>query len=264
VIADILGVPQDDHELVHGWTAKLARSTWRDPSRPETLHEAVQAMNEFRIYVGEIVARHRSDPQSVSPLVASMLDAEQEERATPEELTAMFVNFLFAGHETTSNLFSIGFAELLRHRDQYELLARDPALVPNATEELLRYVSPAQFAPVDISQDFELSGQQIRRNETVMLMSGAANRDPLFFREPDRLDLTRENAKEHMAFGFGPRYCLGQALARLEAHMVFGSVPQRFPDMELATDKLEWHGVAALRRLKSLPVRPGPAAPAAP
>jgi cytochrome P450 len=257
VIASMLGVPVADHELVHAWTAKLARSTWRDPSKPETLHAAVTAMDEFRGYVDEIVEQHRSDPGSVSPLVAAMLDAEEEERATPDELTAMFVNFLFAGHETTSNLFSIGLAELLRNREQYELLAGRPELASDATEELLRYVSPAQFAPCDIRADFVLDGFEVHRHDTVMIMGAAANRDPLMFPEPDRLDITRPNAKEHLAFGFGPRYCLGQALARLEAHAVFSTVPSRFPEMTLATDELEWHGVAMLRRLVALPVRPG-------
>jgi cytochrome P450 len=260
VIASMLGVPADDHVRVHAWTAKLARSTWRDPSKPETLHEAVTAMDEFRAYVDEIVERHRSDPGSVSPLVASMLDAEEEERATPDELTAMFVNFLFAGHETTSNLFSIGLAELLRHPDQYALLAADPSLAADATEELLRFVTPAQFAPADITTDFELDGFEVHRHDTVMIMGAAANRDPLMFPDPDRLDIRRENAKEHLAFGFGPRYCLGQALARLEAYAVFSTVPRRFPHMTLATEELEWHGVAMLRRLVALPVRPGPVA----
>jgi cytochrome P450 len=257
VIAAMLGVPQEDHERVHAWTAKLARSTWRDPTKPEVLHDAVTAMDEFRAYVGAIIDQHRSDPGSISPLVASMLDAEEEERATPDELTAMFVNFLFAGHETTSNLFSIGLAELLRNRDQYELLAERPELAADATEELLRYVSPAQFAPADIAADFEVDGHTIRRHDTVMIMGAAANRDPRVFPDPDRLDITRENARDHLGFGFGPRYCLGQALARMEAEIVFSTVPHRFPRMQLATDELRFHGVAMLRRLVDLPVQPG-------
>jgi cytochrome P450 len=257
VIASILGIDPSDHARVHEWTGRIARSTWRDPARPERLHESLAAIEEFRAYVDEIVERHRRDPDSVSDLVAALLDAEADEQAMPAELTALFVNFLFAGHETTSNLFSIGLAELLRHRDQYDLLAGDPSLAPRATEELLRFVSPAQFAPADIRADFELGGFRVEKGETVMIMSAAANRDQRVFSDPDRLDLRRENAKEHLAFGFGPRYCLGQALARLEAHVFFSTVPARFPGMELATKSLSWHGVAALRRLEHLPVRLG-------
>jgi cytochrome P450 len=254
LIATMLGVPQDEHERVHAWTAKLARSTHRSPPDPAAWHAAVAALADFTDYVGQIVARHRSDPGSVSELVASMLDAEQGERATAEELTAMFVNFLFAGHETTSNLISIGLAELLRHPDQWQRLAADPSLAPAATEELLRFVSPAQFGAINATSDFTLGGIDIEAGETVYTMIAAANRDADVFTDPDTLDITRPNRREHLAFGVGPRYCLGQALARMEGDVVFSELARRFPNMRLATGELEWHGVSMLRRLKTLPV----------
>jgi cytochrome P450 len=254
VMASILGVPHDEHELVHSWSNKLARATHRNPIDPAAIHAGVEAMHAFRTYVDRIVEQHRRDPASVSPLVASMLDAEQDEQATPEEMTAMFVNFLFAGHETTSNLIAIGLASLLQHPDQWRLLVDDPSLAPDAVEELLRYVSPAQFGPIDAAQDFELGGVEIHAGDTLVTVLAAANRDPAVFPDPDRLDVTRPNARDHLAFGIGPRYCLGQALARLEGEIVFSEMARRFPGLTLADPALEFHGVSMLRRLKRLPV----------
>jgi cytochrome P450 len=263
VMATILGVPHDEHELVHRWSNKLARATHRNPIDPLAIHAGVEAMGEFSAYVDRIVEQHRRDPGSVSPLVASMLDAEHGERATPEELTAMFVNFLFAGHETTSNLLAIGLGALLQHPEEWQRLAADPSLAAEATEELLRFVSPAQFGPIDAVQDFTLGGIDVRKGDTVVTVLAAANRDPVVFPEPDRLDITRSNARDHLAFGIGPRYCLGQALARLEGEIVFSELARRFPELALAGPELEFHGVSMLRRLKSLPVRLGTVRPAA-
>jgi cytochrome P450 len=263
VMASILGVPHDEHELVHSWSNKLARATHRNPIDPVAIHEGLSAMKEFRGYVDRIVEQHRGDPASVSSLVGSMLDAEQGEQATPDELTAMFVNFLFAGHETTSNLIAIGLAGLLQSPDEWRRLADDPSLAADATEELLRFVSPAQFGPIDAAQDFELGGVRVRKGDTVVTVLAAANRDPAVFADPDTLDLTRANARDHLAFGIGPRYCLGQALARLEGEIVFSELARRFPELTLDADRLEFHGVSMLRRLKSLPVSLGAPRPAA-
>jgi cytochrome P450 len=214
-------------------------------------------MSEFIRYTATIADRHRRDPNSVSELVAAMLDAEEEERLTADELAAMFVQLLFAGHETTTNLLAIGTVELLRNRDQWQLLCDDPSLVRNAVEELLRWVTPVQFVNRNAVTDFELGGVSFQKEQSVFLVLAAANRDPAVFSEPETLDVTRADAGEHLGFGFGFAFCLGTALARLEAEVAFRELTRRFPDAELATDELEWQGFSLLRSLKSVPLRLG-------
>jgi cytochrome P450 len=253
VIADMLGVPHSDYMKVHHWCSALA--TGIGGSDFGDLEDRVASVRAFREYLTEIVDRHRADPSSVSPLVASMLDAEQGETLSIDELVAMFANLSFAGHETTANLISIGLVELLGQREQWERLAADPSLAMSATEELLRYVTPVQFIPRTAAEPLTVAGVDVERGQTILLLLAAANRDPAVFADPDSIDITRAEAGDHVAFGFGPRYCLGVALARLEGAVVFETLATRFPKMTLATEELEWHGVAMLRRLRRVPVR---------
>jgi cytochrome P450 len=252
VIADMLGVPRAEHDRLHGWSVKMAASTIREPA---SLRAGLEAIHEFRSYVGGIVESHRRDPDSVSELVATMLDAEEGERLSADELAAMFVVLIFAGHETTTNLIAIGMTELLRRRDQWELLAANPARAADTTEELLRYVTPVQVMPRVAGRRLEAGGEEVEAGQSILLVLSAANRDPEVFADPERLDVDRADAKAHLALGFGPRFCLGAALARLEGETAFGALAQAFPEMELDLDALEWAGPAMLRRPTCVPVR---------
>ena len=224
--------------------------------------DAHHAIEEFRAYVGGVIARHRADPDAGSELVAALLGAEGEEQLSEDELAAMFVVLLFAGHETTTNLISIGLVELLRERDQWELLCRDPSLVPGAVEELLRWVTPVQWEQRLVVEDVELGGALLERGQTVLTMLAGANRDPEVFERADELDITREDARKHLSFGHGPHFCLGASLARLEGEIAFTELTRRFPDIELAVDpgELVFQGAAMMRQLRALPVRLRPAA----
>jgi cytochrome P450 len=184
--------------------------------------------------------------------------AHEGDRLADQELTAMFVILLFAGHETTTNLIGNGLVELMRHRDQWERLCADPSLVPAAVEELLRWVTPVQWLGRVATEPFELEGVQIEAGQTVFPILAAANRDPAAFRNPERLDISRPDAKNHLALGFGPHFCIGNALARLEGTVAFATLARRFPGLELADEHLGWRGNAMLRGLEALPVRLGP------
>jgi cytochrome P450 len=216
---------------------------------------AVLALREFKAYVLEIAERHRRTPASVSPLVAAMLDAEEQERLTPAELAGLFVQLLFAGHETATTLTEQGLIELMCDREQWELLCADPELAANAVEELLRWVPPIPSMFRVAYVDTDVLGVPIRAGQSVRVLIAAANRDPAVFRDPDRLDLRRADAKEHLSFGFGPRFCLGASLARLEVSTVLRTLATRFPRLELASDELEAQRGAGLRTLDELPVR---------
>ena len=257
VICDMLGVPPEDRELVHGWSTRLGRN--RRGMEPLPLMDAQLAMGEFRDYVAGILVRHRENPDAVSPLVASLMDASEDERLTEVELTAMFVILLFAGHETTTNLIANGTAALMANRDQWEQLCADPGLARNANEELLRFVSPVQWLFRDVQDDYTFDGTTMYAGERVLVVLAAANRDPDVFADPDRLDLSRDNANSNVALGLGVHFCLGQALARLEGEVVFEQLARRFPDlrMDAAPEDLVWRGHAMLRGINQLPVVPG-------
>jgi cytochrome P450 len=254
VIADLLGVPQADRELIHGWSGKLGRN--RGGTDVPALMEAHAALVQFRAYVRGLVAEHARTPGRTD-LVEALVGAEQEENLTTDELTATFVVLLFAGHETTTNLIGGGLQQLMRHRDQWEKLTADPSLVPAAVEELLRWVTPVQWLNRVALEDMQWHGVPIAAGTSVTGILAAANRDPDVFSDPETLDITRPDAKHHIGLGFGPHFCLGASLARLEGTVAIATLARRFPDVELAADPDEWRGNAMLRSLAGLPIRPG-------
>jgi cytochrome P450 len=260
VVGDLLEVSATDIEMIHGWSSAIGRN--RRGVDPDALMGALDAIGEFRVYIGEAIERQRRSPRE-SMLVGELLEAQEGERLTAEELTAMFVILLFAGHETTTGLIANGLAELLRRRDQWRLLAGRPQLAPAAVEELLRFVSPVQWTWRVAAADYPCAGAVIPAGTTVALMIAGANRDPDVFKRPDELDLNRGNAGHHVAFGLGPHFCIGNALARLEAEIALRTLAERFPRMELSDQPLHWRGNAMLRQLASVPVRLGTPTPAA-
>jgi cytochrome P450 len=251
IISDMLGVPKDEREQIHRWSQSIGRN--RGGDNPDALMEAYAALQEFRHYVEDILVPLRSSGGGTD-LLTALLEAEGDDRLSPQELSAMFIVLLFAGHETTTNLISIGLLELLRHRDQWDVLCADPSLTGGATEELLRWVTPVQWQPRVAIAAAEVRGVAIEPGDTVFLMLAAANRDEAVFVDAERLDVTREDAGAHLALGFGPHFCLGNALARLEGAVVLQTLVTRYPDLRLASDDLEWGGNGQLRSLRALPV----------
>jgi cytochrome P450 len=254
LICDMLGVPESQRDQIHEWSGQIGRNRGGDD--PEALMIANRAMQEFRHYVEDILVPLRAKSGG-SDLLTALLAAEESARLTPIELTAMFVVLLFAGHETTTNLISIGVLELLRNRDQWELLCRDPSLAPRATEELLRWVTPVQFQWRATREDLEIDGVPVESGVTVAAVLAAANRDPAVFADPEHLNILRSDAKQHLALGLGPHFCLGNALARLEGSIVFERLARRFPELELADDSPGWRGNAMMRGLGELKVKLG-------
>lgn len=260
VISDMLGVPEPDRALIHGWSEAIGRS--RGVVDADRLIDAERALAEFGAYVGALADELRRCPGD-SSLVAALLGAEEEERMTADELTSTFVFLLFAGHETTTNLVATGLLDLLRHPDQWRRLCADPdGAAPAAVEELLRFSSPVQLIQRVAVEAVEYGGVRIPAGRHVVGLLGSANRDPGAFERPDELDVERDAKPGHIDFGFGPHFCLGASLARLEGQVALSTLARRFPDMELAVEpgELRWGGNAMLRSLETLPVRLGPPA----
>jgi cytochrome P450 len=191
-------------------------------------------------------------------LVSALLQAEEAgDTLSEEELFSMVVLLIVAGHETTVSLIGNAVLALLRHPDQLAALCAEPALVPNAVEELVRYDGPVErtlnrWAATDV----ELRGHTIRRGQSVIVILGSANRDPERFSDADRLDVTKEADSRHLGFGRGSHYCLGAPLARLEAEIALTTLLQRLPGLRLAIDEndLAWRPLPLFRSLAALPV----------
>jgi cytochrome P450 StaP len=232
VISDLMGVPIEDREIVHELSANLGRGFDVDGSFSRVV-KAAEAARGFRTYLGPMFEARRQEPRAdiITTLVQS---CSQATGLAEPELYGVVSILIQGGQSTTMGLLSGGLLGLLQQRDQFEQLGSDPdRLSVPATEELLRWVSPAQAPPPRWAyQDFEIGGQVIRRGEAVQAMIGSANYDPAVFTDPARIDITRV-PNPHLGFGGGVHRCLGSTLARLQGQMVFRDIVTRMPNVEL-------------------------------
>jgi cytochrome P450 len=256
IICELLGVPAEDHETFQDWSSDLAHSIDPDPLISPEQQERINAAAEaFLEYFRDLIERRRRDPGD--DLLTGLIAAEEGgDRLSENELLATGLFLLIAGHETTVNLIGNGTLALLRNRDQLDRLRANPDLDHNAVEELLRYDSPVTFTQRITLAEYTLGDVTIPARQQVIPILAAANHDPVMFAEPDRLDLGRENANRHLAFGGGHHFCLGAALARLEGEVAIPALVRRFPEMEL-TGNPERRDTFTLRGLEHLPVSVG-------
>ena len=254
VICEMLGVPEGDRDTMRRWSDDIARSldALGLPSDREIVRRGRAARHALGEYFRGLLPERRRHPRA--DLLSLLLAAEEQgDKLTEDELLATCVLIFIAGHETTVNLLGNGLLALLQHPDQLRQLRADPALLPGAVEELLRYDSPVQRTARVTNSEVELRGKTIPRHALVVAAIGAANRDPERFAEPDRLDLARRD-KDHIAFGFGIHFCLGAPLARIEAQVALGTLLRRMPRLALAATAPEWRESSTLRGLKELKV----------
>jgi cytochrome P450 len=238
VITRIMGLSLEDEEQLGEWSSNIALTLFHHYNAEDRHQKTEQSIREFSEYVREVVRRRKKEPRD--DLITYLHQAEVNgETLTEDEVVATAIGLLFAGHETTTKLLANGVLELLRHPDQLELLREDASLTPKAVEEILRYHGPSKSLTRGVKDDFELRGKQIRSGERILLSLAAANRDPRKFDEPGRFDITR-GSMDHLAFGHGTHHCLGAPLARLEARIAFPAFVRAFPEMELATEQVDW------------------------
>lgn len=251
VICELLGIPAADRDRNRKWAAVTASTI--DPICTDAQIKAAEvAMREWDAYIRELLAERRRHPGDA--LLDAMLAVEDDGASLTEDEVAANATFLFlAGHETTTNLIGNGLYALLRHPDQLAKLRAEPGLIENAVEELLRFDSPVQFAPRVAIEATEVEGVLLRQELPIMVALGSANRDPRRYERPDELDVARADPKP-LSFGGGPHYCVGAALARLEANHAFGKLIGKTREIELATERVDWRPSLALRSLARLPV----------
>ena len=253
VISEMLGMPQADALSLREWSHTLVTSL--EPlTSPEDIPKMMGASDNMVAHVGAAIEWKRREP--ADDLLSAMIAAEEAgDRLTSDELRDQVILLFVAGHETTVNLIGNGTLALLRNPDQLARLRAQPELIANAIEELLRYDSPVQFTRRIALEPLEIDGNHIEPGSFIFTILGAANHDPEHFGpDADSLDLTRRDAPHHISFGGGIHHCLGAVLARAEARIAIGSVAQRFPGIQLATDEPAWNGRLVLRGLDALPV----------
>lgn len=253
VIAKMLGVPPQDRILFKQWSDQMTSLVFGAYDNPDRFHEAARGMIDLRDYILELIAKFEAEP--ADNLISLLLEQEDGDSLSRDELISTCTLLLFGGHETTTNLITNGLLALLRFPEQLADLRANPELMPMAIEEIVRFDGPARSMVRLVKEDHEFGGRTLKAGERVFIVNPSANRDPSVFPNPDVLDI-RRNPTGHVGFGFGLHYCLGAPLARLEGDLALSAVLREFPVIRLAADpsELEWNPTMLSRGLRKLPV----------
>jgi cytochrome P450 len=252
VICELLGIPEEDRARFVTATASGAALLNPVPPTREELDRANEGTLATGAYFEALFEQRRKDPRD--DLLTLLVQAEEAgDRLTTEELRANVTLLFAAGHETTVNLIGNGIWSLLGNPSQWAAIRDNPALIPNAIEEILRYECPVQAVARTVAEPIEFGGIGFAKGDLIVALIGAANRDPEVFPDPERMDVTRERLRP-LSFGGGIHFCIGAQLARIEAEVVFSTLLQRMPDLTLVDTAPHWRESFTLRGLTTLPV----------
>jgi cytochrome P450 family 142 subfamily A polypeptide 1 len=260
LIGDMLGVEPSDRADLLRWSDDMV-SAQSGNATDESMMRAMTAFTEYSEYQDRVIADRRQHP--TDDLVSVLVHAEVDgDRLAHDEVVHESLLILVGGDETTRHVVSGGMEQLLLHPDQRRILLDDPAKIPTAVEEMLRWVTPIKNMCRTVMHDTTFMGQPLRAGQKCMLLYESANRDEEKFDDPFRFDVERQ-PNEHVAFGFGAHFCLGSSLARLELQIMMDRLLARLPDMELAStpDQLPRRRANFISGLESMPVTFTPTAP---
>jgi cytochrome P450 len=230
IVAEMLGVPEEHHGDFRRWSHEIVSNLaygHEDEQVREVMHRAAREVNA---YLGEEIERHRREQPD--DLLTKMVNLSGGDAMTDEEIRSTAVLLLLAGYDTTAKTLASCLVALQAHPDERRLVAEDPALIPGAVEEVLRWSGPVQFLPRLVMLDTVLGDTDLPAGDTVFVFAGAANRDPKRWTDPQRFNVRRE-VKSHLAFGWGPHLCIGAPLARLETKVALERLLQLAPDYRL-------------------------------
>jgi cytochrome P450 len=253
IICDLLDVPQQDRPALAAWSEPVAEAIGNSRLDADRTREAAQSMQHLLDYLGRLLTRHDTPPapHTLRALVSAQAKNTDQD---VDELLANCALLLIAGHETTTHFIGNATLALLHHPEAADQLRSHPELLPAAVEELLRYDAPVQLMLRRARHDLDLAGRAITEGQTVLLVCGAANRDPAAFPDPHVLDFERPGGR-HMSFGHGPHFCLGAMLARLEGEIVLQALLTRLPGLRLdGTTPPQWQRSLNFRGLTRLDV----------
>ena len=250
IICSMLGIPDIDHSRMQIWTEAINEATGLpSESARDAADAAVSGMVE---YVGGLIGDRRVSPGE--DLISGLIHAQEDgESLNDTELSAMVIQLLVAGHETTRNLIGNGLFTLICNPGQWRCLREDPSLISNAVEEMIRIEPSLIWVARTPLVDFEFDGIELERDRLVLLNLAAANRDPSIHPDPNRFDVTRKGIQV-LSFGLGPHFCLGASLARLEGRIAFEVLLDRVGQVEFAGETPRFAAFTALRTLESMKV----------
>ncbi len=254
VIMAMLGVPRESLVEVKRMSDEIAMFIGSSRNSPDKYDTAEAATQEMAAFFLSLIAQCRAKPgaDALSELVH--LRDDDGDRFSDDELVAVCILMLFAGHETTTNHIANGMHSLMQFPGEMQRLRADPSLWAAAVEELLRHEGPSGALVRVVAQTHELHGKTLEPGQRVFVMLNGANRDPRAYDKPDRLELTRDGVP-HLAFGFGIHICLGFPLARTEGAVAFPALLAHYRDIEPVGPAPEWLNSLVFRGMKSLPVR---------
>lgn len=251
VILEMLGVPIEDRRMIFNWTNRMIGAD--DPDYSSSPEDAREASAQMFMYANRLAIERKANPRN--DVVSTLVHAEVDGEALTElQFDAFFLLLSVAGNETTRNLISGGMLALIEHPEQRRLLIENPALLPSAVEEMLRWVTPVIYFRRTATQDTEIRGQKIAQGDKIAMYYGSANRDEDVFRDSETFDITRD-PNPHVTFGpGGAHFCLGAKLARLEIRVMFEELLRTLPDIELAgpVERLRSNFINGIKRM---PVR---------
>jgi cytochrome P450 family 142 subfamily A polypeptide 1 len=260
MIGDALGVRPEHRADLLRWSDDMLKALSNDVS-PEQLEASGAAFGEYVAYALEVIADRQEHPRD--DLMSILVHAEVDgERLSVDDVVQESLLILIGGDETTRHVISGGIHQLLLHPDQWQRLAEHPDERPTAVEEMLRWVTPIKNMVRTATRDTELGGQRIAEGDELMLLYPSGNRDEDVFEDPFRFDV-RRRPNEHIAFGFGTHFCLGNSLARLEIAVMLDELLARVPDLALADPDapVVLRPANFVSGLEALPVRFRPSAP---
>jgi cytochrome P450 len=253
VILSILGLPESDYDRMLRLTQELFGAEDPDMGRVAEDESQVGVLLDFAVYFSELAASRRAEPTAdlASVIANAAIDGEP---LSDMELVGHYVIIATAGHDTTSNSIAGGLHALVEQRDQLDLLQADPDLIDGAADELIRFVSPVKHFVRTCQSPFTIRDVTFEPGDLLLLSYASANRDDEVFEDPFRLDVTRGNASNHLAFGFGRHFCLGAHLARMEVRALFRELLGRLETIEL-DGETTWVRSHFVQGPKRVPVR---------
>jgi cytochrome P450 family 142 subfamily A polypeptide 1 len=259
MIGDALGVAPEDRKQLLEWSDAMMKAL---TGAPDSTDRATEAFIGYQAFASDAIAARRR--QATDDLMSVLVHAEVDgDRLTDDELVHESLLILIGGDETTRHVISGGMYQLLVNPDQRQKLIDDPSKIPTAVEEMLRWVSPIKNMARTITRDTELRGRTLHEGEKLLLLYPSANRDEDVFPNPFRFDVER-SPNEHVAFGFGSHFCLGNSLARLELVCMIEHVLKRLPDIELVDGaEPDYRPANFISGYEEMPVRYTPSAVAA-
>lgn len=250
VVMKLIGIPLEDRSLGVACADSLGELFGSTQANFDVALRAQKNLVEMTRYLEELIAKRRLKPEN--DFISNMLAVEDNgEKLTVDEIHAQCSMLLFAGHETTRNLFGNGLYTLLKHPVQFEKLKENPGHMRTAVQEMLRYDSPVQYTVREATEDMDIYGKSIRQGQPILFCFGSANHDPQKFTSPEVFDITR-NESRNLSFGMGIHSCTGAQLALMEAEIAFTSLIKRFPDMKLVDERPNWLLNAGFRGLQDL------------